>query len=170
MNKKTIFVILVIVVATGAALFWIYRESMFSKEILRLEILGPDTAKVGDEIEYTIKYKNNGNFALQNPPSKTILFIAEEVGLKKDFENTEEGIERLENIKELASLASRYDKMFSEEESGKNWERGVEKLLEDTSLVSDQDSDKKEKDGVRLMTVHASKGLEFAYVFVSGLE
>jgi len=111
------------------------------------------------------------NFALQNPPSKTILFIAEEVGLNKNLEKTEEGIERIENIKELAALASRYDKMFNEdEENGRNWEAGIEKLLEDTSLASDQDSDKKEKDGVRLMTIHASKGLEFAYVFITGLE
>src|SRR3989338_1248395 len=102
------------------------------------------------------------NFAVQNPPSRTIMFIAEEVGLNKNLEKTEEGTERIENIKELAALASRYDKL--------NPEEGVEKLLEDTSLTSDQDSDKKEKDGVRLMTVHASKGLEFAYVFVTGLE
>ncbi|OHA94121.1 MAG: hypothetical protein A3E02_00545 [Candidatus Zambryskibacteria bacterium RIFCSPHIGHO2_12_FULL_38_34] len=102
------------------------------------------------------------NFALENPPSKTILFIAEEVGLNKNLEKTEEGIERIENIKELAVLASRYDKS--------NPEDGIEKLLEDTSLTSDQDSDKEEKDGVRLMTVHASKGLEFSYVFVTGLE
>ena len=54
------------------------------------------------------------NFALQNPPSKTILYIAEEVGLNKNLEKSEEGIERIENIKELAVLASRYDKMFHE--------------------------------------------------------
>ena len=105
---------------------------------------------------------------MQNPPSKTILFIAEEVGLNQNLEKSDEGLERIENIKELAVLASRYDKM--------NWEEGVEKLLEDTSLASDQDSlivgnnQKEEKDGVRLMTVHASKGLEFSYVFITGLE
>ena len=102
------------------------------------------------------------NFAINNPPSKTILFIAEEIGLNANLEKSEEGIERIENIKELAVLASRYDKLDPEE--------GVEKLLEDTSLASDQDSDKEEKDGVRLMTVHASKGLEFSYVFITGLE
>jgi len=110
------------------------------------------------------------NFALQNPPSKTILFIAQEAGLNENLEKTDEGMERIENIKELSALASRYDKMFSEGEQNKNWEEGVEKLLEDTALASDQDSDKKEKDGVRLMTVHASKGLEFSYIFVTGLE
>lgn len=55
------------IIVITAIVFLIYRESTFSKEILRLEILGPENAKVGDEIEYTIKYKNNGNFALENP-------------------------------------------------------------------------------------------------------
>lgn len=102
------------------------------------------------------------NFALQNPPSKTIIFIAQEAGLNENLEKSEEGLERIENIKELSVLAARYDKM--------NFEEGIEKLLEDTSLASDQDSEKEEKDGVRLMTIHAAKGLEFAYVFITGLE
>ncbi|MEK7116636.1 MAG: UvrD-helicase domain-containing protein [Patescibacteria group bacterium] len=102
------------------------------------------------------------NFALANLPSKTILFIAQEVGLNANLEKTEESAERIENIKELAVLASRYDKL--------NPEEGIEKLLEDTSLASDQDGDKEEKEGVRLMTVHASKGLEFSYIFITGLE
>ena len=113
------------------------------------------------------------DFAMQNPPSKTIFFIAETVGLNTNLDKSEEGVERKENIKELAVLAMRYDKMVKEDldnEGGQSWADGVEKLLEDTSLVSDQDSDKPEKEGVRLMTVHASKGLEFAYVFVTGLE
>ena len=67
MSKKILFIILILIIIAGFVGFWFYRESMFSKEILRLDILGPDTAKVGDEIEYTVKYKNNGNFILQNP-------------------------------------------------------------------------------------------------------
>jgi DNA helicase-2/ATP-dependent DNA helicase PcrA len=43
-------------------------------------------------------------------------------------------------------------------------------FLEETSLQSDQDNDTKEKNGVRLMTVHSSKGLEFNHVFIVGLE
>ncbi len=112
------------------------------------------------------------NFALANSPSKTILFIAQEVSqgatLGKNAPKVapwgkgKDGQERIQNIKELAVLASRYDKL--------NPEEGIEKLLEDTSLISDQDSEKPEKDGVRLMTVHAAKGLEFSYVFITGLE
>ncbi len=45
-------------------------------------------------------------------------------------------------------------------------------MLEDIALQSDQDQldDKNKKDGVRLMTIHSSKGLEFDYVFIGGLE
>lgn len=101
-------------------------------------------------------------YALENKLSSTIVFIAEETGLNTDLDKTEEGIERKENIKELSVLASRYD----------NMDRGeaVEKFLEDSSLASDQDSDKEELDSARLMTVHASKGLEFPYIFIVGLE
>lgn len=67
MNKNTIFLVLCGLAIIVSIVFWIYREATFSKEILRLEVLGPDKAKMGDEIEYTIKYKNNGNFALENP-------------------------------------------------------------------------------------------------------
>ncbi|MEK7642179.1 MAG: UvrD-helicase domain-containing protein [Patescibacteria group bacterium] len=102
------------------------------------------------------------HFAITNLPSKTITFIAEETGLNNNLDKSEEGKERIENIKELSVLASRYNSLPLEE--------GIEKLLEDTSLASDQDSDKKENPGVRLMTVHAAKGLEFGYVFITGLE
>jgi hypothetical protein len=67
MSKKNIFIILIIVAIIVCIIFLIYKGTMFSKEILRLEILGQDSAKVGDEIEYTIKYKNNGNFSLESP-------------------------------------------------------------------------------------------------------
>lgn len=106
------------------------------------------------------------NFALSNTLSKAIMFIAEESSIMNNFAKSEEEKERAENIKELAVLASRYDLISKEGD----FEGAIEKFLEDTSLVSDQDEDKEEKSGVRLMTVHASKGLEFAYVFVTGLE
>lgn len=67
MNKSLVFTILFLIIVIGFFGFWNYKNRMFSKETLRLEILGPDTAKMGQEIEYTVKYKNNGNFVLQNP-------------------------------------------------------------------------------------------------------
>ncbi len=101
-------------------------------------------------------------FSLANPISKTVNFIIQEAGILSELSKSEEDVERKENLKELFVLASRYDAMPPED--------GALKFLEDVSLASDQDSDKEEKEAVRLMTVHASKGLEFAYVFITGLE
>ena len=76
----------------------------------------------------------------------------------------EDDQERLENIKELATLATRYDALPGKE--------GIALFLTDAALASDQDElDRKENsNGVTLMTVHAAKGLEFDTVFVTGLE
>ncbi|MFM2357427.1 MAG: hypothetical protein RJA61_164 [Candidatus Parcubacteria bacterium] len=100
--------------------------------------------------------------ALEKKPSETIKFIIEQSGLEQELkkEKNEEGLERLENIQELVSLAQRYDTL----------ENGLEKLLTDAALASDQDELERPKDGVKLMTIHASKGLEFDYVFIVGLE
>jgi DNA helicase-2/ATP-dependent DNA helicase PcrA len=102
-------------------------------------------------------------------PSKVIKFAVKKSGIEEELSGgTEEDLERLENIKELATLALKYDNL-------KNGE-GIEKLLEDAALASDQDSilynqsKKENKNAVKLMTVHASKGLEFRYVFITGLE
>jgi len=97
--------------------------------------------------------------------SESIKFIIEKTGLEEKYKHgTSDEQEDLENMKELVSLATKYD----------GREDGIEKLLEDAALASDQDTlienDEKNKKGVRLMTVHASKGLEFKYVFISGLE
>ncbi|MEI8174620.1 MAG: UvrD-helicase domain-containing protein [bacterium] len=101
--------------------------------------------------------------------SQIIKFVVKKSGIENELSSgTEEDTERLENIKELATLALKYDDL----ENG----LGVEKLLEDASLASDQDSliergEKKETvNAVKLMTVHASKGLEFNSVFITGLE
>lgn len=96
-------------------------------------------------------------------PSEVIRFIMKKTGYQ-DFLNTgnEDDKERLENLMELVSIASRYDELPTQE--------GIEKLLTDATLMSDQDNLIKKQDAVRLMTAHAAKGLEFEYVFVVGME
>ena len=98
--------------------------------------------------------------------SDTIKFIMKRSGIEDKYkeEGTEEALERIENLRELVTLASRFDTVDPNE--------AVELLLENAALQSDQDEikDKEELNAVRLMTIHAAKGLEFPYVFISGLE
>ncbi len=97
--------------------------------------------------------------------SNLIKFIMSRTGIEAAFkEEGEEGQERLENLRELVTIATRYE--------GERGASAIERLLEDAALEGDQDELKKkeEQDAVRLMTIHAAKGLEFPYVFITGLE
>ncbi len=105
-----------------------------------------------------------------------IKFVVKHSGIERELsEGGEEELERLANIKELATLALKYDSLPAGQAGLANG-LGIERMLEDAALASDQDeimlsAEKKEKkDAVKLMTVHASKGLEFKYVFITGLE
>lgn len=99
----------------------------------------------------------------EKKPSETISFIIKRSGLEEEWrEGGDEGQARLENAYELSNFASRYDNLSPEE--------GVLNFLADAALQSDQDEMKDEVKAVRLMTVHASKGLEFDVVFIAGLE
>ncbi|GEO25544.1 DNA helicase [Alicyclobacillus acidoterrestris] len=73
-----------------------------------------------------------------------------------------EDLQRVENIDELFSVTKSFDKR-----------RGgtVQEFLAEVSLLSDVDKEKEKGQGnVRLMTMHASKGLEFPVVFLIGME
>ncbi len=70
--------------------------------------------------------------------------------------------DRLLNVRELVSVASQYDHLKPEE--------GIEAFLTNVALATDQDELNENSDSVKLMTVHAAKGLEFEHVFIAGLE
>ncbi len=96
-------------------------------------------------------------------PGISIKHIIKKSGMEDMYKTgLEEDTERLENVMELVTLATKYDIYEGEE--------AIEKFMTDTALASDQDSLDESKTGVKLMTVHASKGLEFKYVFIAGLE
>lgn len=105
------------------------------------------------QIEAATKTKN---------PSEVVKITLEQSGLLTTLKEDggEEAKERIANLKELVSLATRYD----------STEEGIQKFIENAALMSDQDSLRSGNSGVRLMTIHAAKGLEFEYVFITGLE
>lgn len=81
--------------------------------------------------------------------------------LDKFKRDSEENVARLENIKELRSVATEFP--------------AITEFLENVALVeAEQDADRKvgggTKDSVTLMTLHAAKGLEFPVVFMVGME
>ena len=96
------------------------------------------------------------------PASDAVRYAVEASGMEKMYKDADDGEERLGNIRELVNLATKFDADTCPE--------GMEKLLEEAALQSDQDQIKDEVSAVSLMTVHASKGLEFDAVFITGLE
>ncbi len=65
--RKIFVAISVFVVLLGAVGFWYWQKNNFSKDALRFEILAPKEAAMGQEITYTVQWKNNGQVLLQNP-------------------------------------------------------------------------------------------------------
>lgn len=111
--------------------------------------------------------------------TKFVNFVHDQVGALKNNDTTEiidkvfratdylslyniddaEDYERLENIKELKSVALNFPNLTD--------------FLEQVALVETEYFEKEKKgnvDGVKLMTLHQAKGLEFPYVFIAGLE
>ncbi len=88
-----------------------------------------------------------------------------EAGILGDLrkENTQEGLMRWENVQELISAIAEF--AAASGESGT-----LSMFLQEVSLLTDADNDYDDNNRVTLMTMHASKGLEFPVVFVAGLE
>jgi DNA helicase-2/ATP-dependent DNA helicase PcrA len=77
----------------------------------------------------------------------------------------EEGEGRWENVKELISVAQKYDEISNEGDMDV-----LSTFLEEVALASDVDNVDQNQDAVHLMTLHSAKGLEFPVVFIVGLE
>jgi ATP-dependent DNA helicase UvrD/PcrA len=79
-----------------------------------------------------------------------------------EAEQSAEAQARLENLGELVNAADEFDQYAPG--------AGLQAFLEKTALMSDQDNLSDESSAVVLMTLHASKGLEFPIVFMAGME
>ena len=102
-NKLAIFLIF-LTAALGAAGFWYYQRNIYSKDILKLEIFGPETAELMEEIEYIVKYKNNGNVRLEEArlifeyPEHSIV-LENELRKEKPLDDIYPGEEKTLNFK-----------------------------------------------------------------------
>ncbi len=97
------------------------------------------------------------------PTSEAVRYAIETSSMEKMLKDGgDEGKERLGNVRELVNFAARFDDHQPPE--------GVERLIEEAALQSEQDSLEERENAISLMTVHASKGLEFDAVFITGLE
>ena len=66
MKKVTIFIIVLAAIVGIVGLYY-YQKNIYSKDTLKVEILGPEEVELLEEVEYIIKYKNNGDTRLDEP-------------------------------------------------------------------------------------------------------
>ena len=92
--------------------------------------------------------------------------ILEVTGYRKELEleGTEEADARIENIDELISKVTSYEENCIDEPPT------LSGFLEEVALVADIDNLDADENRVLLMTLHSAKGLEFPYVYLTGME
>ena len=97
----------------------------------------------------------------------TAYYVAKSTGLLKNLreDKTIEGVSRFENIEELLNGI----KEFVEDDTSEK-EKTLANYLQEIALLTTLDQADENEDHVTLMTIHMSKGLEFPYVYLSGLE
>jgi DNA helicase-2/ATP-dependent DNA helicase PcrA len=96
--------------------------------------------------------------------------VAQQSGMLTELreDKTIEGIARLENVEGLLNSVKEFCENYKEE----NGEQpSIAQYLENVSLLTDADKEKPEEaNAISLMTVHSAKGMEYAYVYIVGME
>ena len=115
-------------------------------------------------IEFTQMIESFSKLLEQESMSSVFMSLLNETGYKTYIETTEKekAEDRLQNLDELNSNLIRY--------SEENPEGELSDFLEEVALLTDIDNYNSDSDTVVLMTLHASKGLEFPVVFIPGME
>jgi DNA helicase-2/ATP-dependent DNA helicase PcrA len=100
------------------------------------------------------------------------ILVGKRTNIVKELFNdkTTEGLARYENVQELLNSIKEFTETPMNEEDGEVGDKSLGGYLQQIVLLTDADDDKAESDVVKLMTIHAAKGLEFPVVFVGGLE
>lgn len=140
--------------ALGTGLFSVFKTA---DEYARLSRSAPKL------IAFTRLIESLSDLLMRESPSSVFLAMLDETGYKTSLMSDRETYEeRLQNLDELNSNLIK----FKEE----NPESDLSDFLEDVALMTDIDNYNADTDAVVLMTLHASKGLEFPVVFIPGME
>ena len=108
MAKYIAIFVLILVVVISVAGFWYWQSNQYSKEILKLEILGPEKLTTGEEVEYILKLKNNGKVRLEDVelsfeyPENVIPETNREQRVVESLEDIYPGEERILTFKGIA--------------------------------------------------------------------
>lgn len=111
-------------------------------------------------------------------PRAALEAVLADTGYEEELraEGTVEALSRVENLRELLSVAAEFEETgplagtLDEDWAEVGGRRRLELFLESVSLVSDVDAMEEGTGRVTLMTLHNAKGLEFPVIFIAGME
>ncbi len=163
-----------------------------------LQDFNPDinAGTAGKLRDFAAMIKSFGHLALQQDAYETANQIINSTGILRDLnkDKTPEEISRVENVEELLSAVKGFietertpqeeelkqdivehetlapEDLFDQKPDAKL--KTIDEFMQDIALLTDADKNKEDEnaDKITLMTIHASKGLEFPYVYIVGLE
>jgi len=105
--------------------------------------------------------------AVTAPPAAVLEDVIARIGYEQALEDEGfEGVERMENVRELIAAAAEFSEELDPDESA----TPVEQFLQGAALMSSDEISEGDPEGVTLMTVHTAKGLEWPVVVLGGME
>ncbi len=140
---------------------------VISEDLDKLPVNGGTKQRLNDFVtmmkSFSVQLETTDAFSLAE-------HIAKSVGLLRELyaDKTPEGLSRYENVQELLNGIKEFSESENPEFEGRK--PYLSEFLLDVALLTDADQNDEDDDKVSLMTIHASKGLEFPYVYVVGME
>jgi len=121
--------------------------------------------------EFVIMIKSFASMLNNKNAYEVAVHVGKQTNLVKELFNDKstEGVQRYENIQELLNSIKEWTES-PDNEDGEVVDKSLASYLQQITLLTDADEKDPDADTVKLMTIHAAKGLEFGCVFAAGLE
>lgn len=121
--------------------------------------------------DFVIMIKSFASMLTKQNAYEVAFHVGKQTNLVKELFNDKstEGVARYENIQELLNSIKEWTES-PDNEDGELVDKSLASYLQQITLLTDADDKDPDADTVKLMTIHAAKGLEFSCVFAAGLE
>ncbi|MCG2613049.1 UvrD-helicase domain-containing protein [Terrimonas sp. NA20] len=121
--------------------------------------------------EFVIMIKSFSSMLGKQNAYEVAFHVGKQTNIVKELFNDKstEGVQRYENVQELLNSIKEWVES-PDNEDGEVVDKSLGSYLQQITLLTDTDNKDPDADTVKLMTIHAAKGLEFSCVFAGGLE
>ncbi len=121
--------------------------------------------------DFVTMLKSFASMLSKNNAYEVAVHVGKQTNLVKELFNDKstEGVQRYENIQELLNSIKEWTES-PDNEDGELVDKSLAGYLQQITLLTDADEKDPHADTVKMMTIHAAKGLEFGCVFAAGLE